>query len=105
MTSEENSVFAQGDAEPTRAKPVPNSVGAASSKAAVDIGHGPGAPTNIVYYAIRWSFLAAAGTTAALLLARVIRPEVDFGISAKDIWTLLIPVITAGLGYLFGKNQ
>ncbi len=69
------------------------------------IGTGQNAKDSVVYLTIQWSFAVASVATVMVLLH-------DFWVSdslevpnLKDIWTVFIPIITLGLGYMFGKER
>ena len=70
------------------------------------IGSGKYAQFAIVWWTIKWCFLAGFFLTAlAFCSIWLFGAEGTLMECMKTIWSLFVPIITLGLGYVFGKGQ
>lgn len=69
------------------------------------IGTGPHAQNNITLLVIQYSFLSGAIATAYFLVVFLVKNSPDLLESIKTIWAIFTPIITLGLGYIFGKGK
>ncbi|MDB5159491.1 MAG: hypothetical protein JWR50_4198 [Mucilaginibacter sp.] len=73
------------------------------------LGTGSNAKDSIVYYTIKWAFIAGTVISVCVMINywgfREKEKVPDFTNDIKMVWEIVIPVITLALGYLFGKSQ
>lgn len=73
---------------------------------AKNIGTGNHAKTNVIYYIVSTTLVIFGCITASLIIIHVYGYSVsDLVSDIKDLWTIFTPIITLGLGYLFGANK
>lgn len=78
-----------------------------AGKVTETLGTGANAKDSIVYYTIKWAFIAGTIISVCVMINYcVYRDKVsDFTDDVKKIWEMVVPIITLALGYLFGKSQ
>jgi hypothetical protein len=84
------------------------SIKAIPGKIANLIGSGHYAQAAIVFTVIRYSFWMALGLSVLIYFRPLMFDQADPASTITDIervWSLFIPVITLGLGYVFGKGK
>lgn len=70
------------------------------------IGSGKYAQAAIAWHVIRWSFATGIILTALQFISSVFIQSKPFSlVDVKELWTIIIPIITLVLGYMFGKGK
>ena len=69
------------------------------------IGSGEHAQNSIVYRTILWSFAGGGLLSAAAIAISFYQGGTSPLTDVKDVWSILTPLITLSLGYLFGKGR
>lgn len=73
---------------------------------AKNIGTGNHAKTNVIYYIVSTTLVIFGCITASLIVIHTFGYSVaDLVSDIKDLWMIFTPIITLGLGYLFGANK
>jgi len=73
---------------------------------AKNIGTGNHAKTNVIYYIVSTTLVIFGCITASLIVIHTYGYSVaDLVSDIKDLWMIFTPIITLGLGYLFGANK
>ncbi|MDM3290057.1 hypothetical protein OGW02_10425 [Citrobacter sp. Ce105] len=73
---------------------------------AKNIGTGNHAKTNVIYYIVSTTLVIFGCITASLIIIHIFGYSVtDLVSDIKDLWMVFTPIITLGLGYLFGANK
>lgn len=73
---------------------------------AKNIGTGNHAKTNVIYYIVSTTLVIFGCITASLIIIHTFGYSVsDLVADIKDLWMIFTPIITLGLGYLFGTNK
>ena len=77
-----------------------------AGRMSMQIGTGRHAQTSIVFYTIKTCFIIGSSCSLGAYVACIYFTDKPYFIeSLKGIWAIFIPVITLGLGYIFGKNK
>lgn len=69
------------------------------------IGTGENARHSITFLTIRWCFIFAAVTSLPVAFHDFYLGNGLATSDLKDIWALFSPIVTLGLGYLFGRKE
>lgn len=77
-----------------------------AGRMSLQIGTGKHAQTSIVFFTIKTCFtIGSVCSVGAYTLCWYFSDRPYFIDSLKGIWAIFIPVITLGLGYIFGKSK
>ena len=75
-------------------------------KIAQQIGSGKYAQAAIAWHTVKWCFVTGLILTALQFISSVFIEKKGFSIEdVKGLWSIIIPVITLVLGYMFGKGK
>lgn len=69
------------------------------------IGTGDNAKNSIAFLTIRWSFAFAALAWLVVVVHDFYTGTGQATADLKDVWALFSPIVTLGLGYLFGRQE
>lgn len=72
------------------------------------IGTGEAAKDSFVYLTIKWSFIVASVSSAAIFAKGFFDCDSNSlsGIDIlKGVWSIFLPIVTLALGYAFGKGR
>jgi len=71
-----------------------------------NFGTGENAKINLILYIISTTLIIFSSIAAALIVINIFGFNTDSIIQhIKDLWAIFTPIITLGLGYLFGTNK
>jgi hypothetical protein len=71
-----------------------------------NFGTGENAKINLILYIISTTLVIFSSIAAALIVVNIFGFNTDSIIQhIKDLWAIFTPIITLGLGYLFGANK
>jgi len=71
-----------------------------------NFGTGENAKINLILYIISTTLIIFASIASAIIVINIYGFKTDAIIQyIKDLWSIFTPIITLGLGYLFGTNK
>ncbi|KHS91534.1 hypothetical protein RC86_10870 [Pectobacterium brasiliense] len=71
-----------------------------------NFGTGENAKINLILYIISTTLVIFSSIAASLIVINIFGFKTDVIIQyIKDLWAIFTPIITLGLGYLFGANK
>lgn len=105
---ESNNSKAQSSASKKNISDISNSLSSDNSagEIAKNFGTGDNAKINLILYIISTTLIIFSSIAAAIMVINIFGFDTEKIIQhIKDLWAVFTPIITLGLGYLFGANK